>query len=53
MHTDTPMFIATESILWLRRDGTETMIEVKVGTRYSLDAHTWAHAAVFGAVKHS
>jgi hypothetical protein len=36
------MFIATQSILWLRADGTEMMIEAKIGAPYLVDDQTWA-----------
>lgn len=42
MRIDTPTFIACESILWLRSDGTETMIEAKIGAPYQVEGNTWA-----------
>ena len=39
---DNPKFIASESILWLKPDGTETMIEAKIGEPYQIDARSWA-----------
>lgn len=42
MRTETPAFIACERILWLRPDGTEMMIEARIGAPYQVDAHTWA-----------
>ncbi len=42
MRSETPAFIATESILWLHPDGTETMIEARIGTPYRRDAQSWA-----------
>lgn len=42
MRIEAPVFIATQSILWLRPDGTEAMIEAKIGTPYMLDERTWA-----------
>jgi hypothetical protein len=42
MRTETPKFIASASILWLRSDGSEMMIEAKIGTPYQVDAHAWA-----------
>lgn len=42
MRTDTPRFIASQSILWLHADGTETMIEARIGEPYQVDGRTWA-----------
>lgn len=44
MRTETPVFIATESILWLRPDGVDIMIEAKIGAPYLVDEslQTWA-----------
>lgn len=42
MRTETPKFIATQSILWLRSDGTEMMIEAKIGAPYMVDERMWA-----------
>ena len=42
MRTETPTFIVTESILWLRPDGTEMMIEARIGAPYQIDAQSWA-----------
>jgi hypothetical protein len=40
--TGTPKFIAFERILWLRKDGTEQIIEAKIGEPYQCDAQSWA-----------
>lgn len=52
MRTETPVFIATESILWLRPDGVDIMIEAKIGAPYLVDAslQTWACPARLGGV---
>lgn len=52
MRTQTPAFIATASILWLRSDGTEVMIEAKVGAPYLVDEdmQTWACPACLESV---
>lgn len=52
MRTETPVFIATESILWLRSDGTEVMIEAKIGAPYLVDEYmqTWACSACLEGV---
>lgn len=50
MHTDTPMFIATQSILWLRSDGSEVMIEAKIGAPNLVDDQTWACPACLEGV---
>lgn len=50
MRTDTPTFIASECILWLRPDGTETMIQARIGAPYQLDGHTWACPAALEGV---
>lgn len=44
MRTDTPVYIATESILWRRPDGSEVMIEARIGAPYLVDEsmQTWA-----------
>lgn len=42
MRTETPVFIATQSILCLRSDGTEMMIEARIGAPYRVDEGTWA-----------
>jgi len=47
---ETPVFIATQSILWLRSDGTEVMIEAKIGTPYMVDERTWACPACLEGV---
>lgn len=44
------MFIATQSILWLRPDGTEVMIEAKIGTPYVSEGQTWACPACLEGV---
>lgn len=46
----TPRFIASDSILWLRADGSETLIEARIGEPYQVDAGTWACPAVLDAV---
>jgi len=38
----TPRFIASDDILWLRADGTEALIQARVGEPYQIDAQTWA-----------
>lgn len=50
MRTNTPKFIAYESILWLRSDGTELMIEAKIGEPYQTDSQTWACPAALDGV---
>ena len=50
MQTETPVFIATESILWLRSDGTEIMIEAKIGAPYMVDERSWACPACLEGV---
>jgi hypothetical protein len=50
MRTETPIFIATQSILWLRSDGTEMMIEAKIGAPYMVDEQTWACPACLEGV---
>jgi hypothetical protein len=50
MRTETPVFIATESILWLRSDGTEIMIEAKIGAPYMVDETSWACPACLEGV---
>lgn len=52
MRTETPTFIATESILWLRGDGAEVMIEAKIGAPYLVDEYmqTWACPACLDGV---
>ena len=47
---ETPVFIATQSILWLRSDGTEVMIEAKIGTPYMVDERTRACPACLEGV---
>ena len=42
MRIDTPTFIACELILWFHPDGTETMIEAKIGAPYQAEGNTWA-----------
>lgn len=42
MRIETSIYIATESILWLRSDGTETTIEARIGAPYQVDGNTWA-----------
>jgi hypothetical protein len=42
MHTETQRFVASERILWIRSDGTETVISVNVSEPYQVDAVTWA-----------
>lgn len=42
MRTETPQFIASASILRLRSDGSEMMIDAKIGTPYQVDARAWA-----------
>ncbi len=42
MHNSAPIYIATEQILWLRRDGTQTRIVARVGMPYAGDDGTWA-----------
>ena len=42
MRIETPTYIASESILWLRSDGTETMIKARIGAPYQVDGNTWA-----------
>lgn len=42
MLTKTPRFIASLSILWLRSDGAETLIEANIGEPYQIDEQTWA-----------
>ncbi|WP_197065299.1 hypothetical protein [Massilia sp. 9096] len=50
MRTETPVFIATLSILWLRSDGSEVMIEAKIGAPYVVDDQTWACPACLEGV---
>ncbi len=50
MRTDTPRFIASQSILWLHADGTETMIEARIGEPYQVDGRTWACPAALEGV---
>lgn len=50
MRTDTPKFIASQSILWLHADGTETMIDARIGEPYQVDARTWACPAALEGV---
>jgi len=50
MRIETPLFIATQTILWLRPDRTEVMIEAKIGTPYMLDERTWACPACLEGV---
>ena len=50
MRIDTPVFIATQSILWLCSDGTEVMIEAKIGAPYRVDEQTWACPACLEGV---
>ena len=47
------MFIATESILWLRSDGDELKIEAKIGMPYLVDedTETWAWKALMGVIQ--
>lgn len=47
---DNPKFIASESILWLKPDGTETTIEAKIGEPYQIDARSWACPAALEGV---
>lgn len=42
MQTEKPRFIASQSILWLRPDGAETLIEANIGEPYQIDDYTWA-----------
>ena len=46
----TPRFIASEDILWLRADGSETLIEARVGEPYQVDTVTWACPAALDGV---
>jgi len=50
MRTDAPIFIAVQSILWLRPDGTEVMIEAKIGMPYRIEEETWACPACLEGV---
>ena len=50
MRTETPVFIATHAILWLRSDGTEMMIEARIGTPYRVDERAWACPAALEGV---
>jgi len=50
MRTDTPRFIASQAILWLHADGTETRIEARIGEPYQVDARTWACPAALEGV---
>jgi hypothetical protein len=42
MRTSAPNYIATEQLLWLRADGTQTRIVALVGLPYALNDGTWA-----------
>lgn len=50
MRTDAPKFIASERILWIRSDGTEQVIEVRIGEPYQRDAQSWACPACLDGV---
>lgn len=50
MRTEKPRFIASERILWLRSDGTETYIVANVGEPYQLDPERWACPASLDGV---
>jgi len=47
---ETPNFIASERILWLRPDGSEQLIEAKIGEPYRRDAQSWACPASLDGV---
>jgi len=50
MHTEAPTFIAIQPILWRRPDGTEIMIEAKIGAPYRVDNQAWACPAALDGV---
>ena len=50
MRTETPQFIATKQLLWLRHDGTDVLITARIGTPYQVDATTWACATEIDGV---
>jgi hypothetical protein len=50
MRTETPKFIASERILWLQKDGSEQIIEAKIGEPYQRDAQSWACPASLDGV---
>ncbi len=47
---ESPKFIASERVLWLRADGSETIIEAKIGEPYQVDERTWACPACLDGV---
>ena len=42
MQTSKPNYIATEQLIWLRRDGSHVRIVARVGLPYVLNDGTWA-----------
>ena len=50
MRTETPQFIATKQLLWLRHDGAEVLITARIGTPYQIDEATWACAVELDGV---
>ncbi len=45
MRTTAPNYIATEQLLWLQPDGSQTRIVARIGLPYPVDDGTWACAA--------
>ena len=40
--TETPNWLASEELLWLKRDGSEVHVTARVGLPYQVDERTWA-----------
>ena len=42
MRTSAPNYIATEQLIWLQHDGTQSRIVARIGLPYPVDDGTWA-----------
>jgi hypothetical protein len=52
MLNETPGLIASEDMLWLRSDGTEAMISVKICEPYKRDDESWACPVSLDGIHH-
>jgi hypothetical protein len=50
MRVETPNFIASEELLWLKKDGSEIPVHAQIGTPYQIDDITWACPAFLDGI---
>lgn len=42
MRTQMPKFIASDNLIWVQPDGSESVISINVGLPYQIDSESWA-----------